>query len=73
MLDSDEKAELVELLSSCDPKHFVSLPAKAPTTRLRHILPFYIPMPKAELFAIWEGQEGLAQGEPVFENGFGRR
>ena len=69
MLDSDEKAELVELLSSCDPKHFVSLPAKVPTTRLRHILPFYIPMPKAELFAIWEGQEGIAQGEPVLETG----
>ena len=71
MLDSDEKAELVELLSSCDPKHFVSLPAKAATTRLRHILPFYIPMPKAELFAIWEGQEGLAQGRTCVRNGFG--
>ena len=68
-LDSDERAELVELLSSCDPKHFVSLPAKASTTRLRHILPFYVPIPKADLFAIWEGQAGLAQEEPVFETG----
>lgn len=68
-LDSDEKAELVELLSSCDPKHFVSLPAKASTTRLRHILPFYVPIPKADLFAIWEGQAGAAQEEPVVETG----
>ena len=68
-LDSDEKAELVELLSSCDPKHFVSLPAKASTTKLRHILPFYVPIPKADLFAIWEGQAGSAQEEPVVETG----
>ena len=68
-LDSDEKAELVELLSSCDPKHFVNLPAKASTTRLRHILPFYVPIPKADLFAIWEGQAGPAQEEPVVETG----
>ena len=68
-LDSDEKAELVELLSSCDPKHFVSLPAKASTTRLRHILPFYVPIPKADLFAIWEGQAGQVQEEPGFEAG----
>lgn len=68
-LDSDEKAELVELLSSCDPKHFVSLPAKASTTRLRHILPFYVPIPKADLFAIWEGQAGAPQEEPVVETG----
>ena len=68
-LDSDEKAELIELLSSCDPRHFVNLPAKATTTRLKRILPFYTPMPKPELFAIWEDQDGLARGEPVFETG----
>ena len=68
-LDSDEKAELIELLSSCDPRHFVNLPAKATTTRLKRILPFYVPMPKPELFAIWEDQDGLARGEPVFETG----
>ena len=68
-LDSDEKAELIELLSSCDPRHFVSLPAKATTTRLKRVLPFYVPMPKAELFAIWEDQDELARREPVFEAG----
>ena len=68
-LDSDEKAELIELLSSCDPRHIVNLPAKATTTRLKHILPFYVPMPKAELFAIWEDQDELARGESVFETG----
>ena len=68
-LDSDEKAEIIELLSSCDPRHFVSLPAKATTTRLKRVLPFYVPMPKPELFAIWEDQDWLARREPVFEAG----
>lgn len=68
-LDNHEKAELIELLSSCDPRHFVNLPAKATTTRLRRILPFYVPMPKPELFAIWEDQNGLARHEPTFETG----
>lgn len=66
-LNNDEKAELIELLSSCDPRHFVDLPAKATTTRLRSILPFYVPMPKPALFAIWEGQNGPARPESVFE------
>lgn len=69
LLDREEKAELVELLSSCDPKHFVSLPAKASTTRLRHILPFYVPIPKADLFAIWEGHAEPMQENPVVETG----
>ena len=66
-LDDDEKTELIGLLSSCDPRHFVHLPAKATTTRLRRVLPFYIPMPKPELFAIWEGQNGPARREPLLE------
>ena len=68
-LDDDEKAELIELLSSCDPRHFVHLTAKATTTRLRSVLPFYVPIPKPELFAIWEDQNGPARREPVFEAG----
>ena len=68
-LDSDEKAELIELLSSCGPRDFVGLPAKATTTRLRRILLFYVPMPKAELLTIWEGLGGPEQGNSVFETG----
>ncbi|MDE2839835.1 MAG: radical SAM protein [Chloroflexota bacterium] len=67
-LTSDEKVELVELLSSCGPKHFVSLQGKATTKRLRRILPFYVPVPKSELFAIWEGQKRLAPRQPTFVN-----
>ena len=66
-LDDDEKAELIELLSSCDPRHIVDLPAKATTTRLRRVLPFYVPMPKPELFAIWEDHNWPARREPVFD------
>lgn len=66
-LDSDEKAELLELLSSCDPKHFVNLQREATTARLRRILPFYVPIPKADLFAIWEGQGDSPQEGSVFK------
>ena len=68
-LNDDERAELIELLSSCDPRHFVDLPARATTTRLRSVLPFYVPMPKPELFAIWEDQNAPARPESVFEAG----
>ena len=68
-LNDDERAELIELLSSCDPRHFVDLPDRATTTRLRSVLPFYVPMPKPELFAIWEDQNGPARPESVFEAG----
>jgi len=68
-LDNDERAELVELLSSCDPRYFSSLQAKATTKKLRRILPFYVPMPRHELFTFWDGQDGPVSREPVFEVG----
>ena len=68
-LAGDEKAELIELLSSCDPRYFDSLPAKATTRRLSRILAFYIPMPKNELRAIWERQGPSDQGASVIEIG----
>ena len=68
-LDNNERTELIALLSSCDPKYFINLPAKATTTKLNRILPFYVPMPRPELLAIWEDQGGLVSREPVFEVG----
>ena len=68
-LDTDEKAELVGLLSSCGPRDFVNLPAQATTTRLKNILPFYAPMPQEELSAIWENQNRRTEQNPMFETG----
>jgi hypothetical protein len=53
-LSDSERAELLQLLSSCDPREFVSLPRSTANKRLKRVLPFYVPKPKSELFAIWE-------------------
>jgi hypothetical protein len=53
-LSDSERAELLQLLSSCDPREFVSLPRRTANKRLKRVLPFYVPKPKSELFAIWE-------------------
>lgn len=61
-LSIEERRELVELLSSRDPREFQSLASGASNDRIRAILKFYIPKPKDELFAIWEKQRRLSQG-----------
>jgi hypothetical protein len=53
-LSDSERAELLQLLSSCDPREFVSLPRSTANKRLKRVLPFYVQKPKSELFAIWE-------------------
>lgn len=58
-LNSDERAELVELLSSCSPRGFADLAEKAGTKRLKRILPFYIPLASEEVRAIWTEQRAL--------------
>lgn len=64
-LDDYERRELLELLSSCDPREFTSLTAKATTKAVEHILRFYVPIPKAELFEIWAKQKELLRSEPT--------
>ena len=68
-LDSDERAELIELLSSCNPREFAGLAEKASTKRLRRVLPFYVPIPSEERSAIWAEQRALARGGPALELG----
>jgi hypothetical protein len=63
-LDGYERRELLELLSSCEPREFAGLGAKATSERLRHVLGFYVPVPKADLFKIWERQREIAQLKP---------
>ena len=68
-LDGYEKRELMELLSSCDPREFAGLAEKASTGALKRVLHFYVPLPKEELFAIWARQKELTYGEPTADMG----
>lgn len=68
-LDGYERRELMELLSSCDPRGFSDLVGKATTTALKQVLRFYVPLPKEELFAIWAKQKELTRGEPTADMG----
>lgn len=62
-LDVNDRAELLTLLSSVDPRDIVLLPKSATNDRVRDVLPFYIPKPKAELFEIWRKQRELLEAE----------
>lgn len=62
-LDGYERRELMELLSSCDPRQFSALAEQATTMALKRVLRFYVPLPKEELFAIWAKQKELTRGE----------
>ncbi len=67
-LDAQERAELLTLLSSCDPREFGALVDKSSNERVRRVLPFYIPKPKSHLFDIWARQKALAKGEAESES-----
>lgn len=52
-LSEADRTDLLELLSSCDPREFSDLAVKTTNKALKAVLPFYIPKPKSELFKIW--------------------
>ncbi len=60
-LDSSERGELLALLSSCDPRDFAGLTTLATTPKVKRILHFYVPLPKARLFEIWAIQKQLTK------------
>ncbi len=62
-LDAYDRAELLGLLSSTDPRNFGSLAELATTAAVREVLPFYVPKPKDELFGIWARQKAMTRGE----------
>ena len=63
-LDGFERRELMELLSSCDPRLFAALSPRATTSAVARILRFYVPIPKAELFAIWASKRDATPVRP---------
>ena len=68
-LADHERAELIELLSSCEPREFAGLASRATTSALKQILRFYVPVPKDELFAIWAKQKELTRRETTTDIG----
>ncbi|HEX7929331.1 MAG TPA: radical SAM protein [Sphingomicrobium sp.] len=62
-LDAADRAELLSLLSSTDPRHFSSLADRATSRAVQAVLPFYVPKPKEELFDIWARQKAMTAGE----------
>jgi hypothetical protein len=59
-LSTDERGELLGLLSSCDPRQFRGLGHKASSAGVKRILPFYIPLSKAAEAEIWSVRRGNA-------------
>jgi hypothetical protein len=60
-LSGAERAELLVLLSSCDPREYRSLLNRASTKALQRILKYYPPLEKGKAEYIWERQRTLAQ------------
>jgi hypothetical protein len=58
-LSSSDKAELLSLLSSVDPRNIVHLPKQTPNSRLRKILRFYQPISKETEERIWTLQRTI--------------
>lgn len=66
-LSDSQRAELVRLLSSVDPREFPSLRDKCDDSQLVGILEHYVPIPKSEERVIWaKVKEARAKG-PVVE------
>jgi hypothetical protein len=75
-LTSNERLELLHLLSSCDPRDYVYLGFRATGEAVKKILHFYVPMSKDDLYLIWKQErpalsiiEGLADDERVEDAG----
>ncbi len=68
-LSGYERAELIELLSSCNPREFTGLSNQATTTALKRVLQFYVPLSREELFEIWEKQKEIKQDEAITDMG----
>jgi hypothetical protein len=77
-LTETDRAELLGLLSSCDPRHFHKLRDDADSNALRAVLPFYVPRPKEQWLGVWQSKRaamseevnrGLAEDERVEDAG----
>ncbi len=63
-LSASQKAKLLELLSSCDPRHFVRLAGMTMDSHLKNALRFYIPLSKEAEALIWAKQKARRYDSP---------
>jgi hypothetical protein len=63
-LSDTDRAELLALLSSRDPREFTSLGAETSNQAIKDILPFYIPKAKDDLFKIWDRNKAKVVAAP---------
>ena len=68
-LDAGERGELLEALSSCDPREFALLPGLASSPHVARVLRFYVPVPKQEQVAIWARQKEAARNRAYADLG----
>jgi hypothetical protein len=61
--DAAERAELLTLLSSCDPKDICNLPKGTTNGKIKALLRFYVPKTKEVLFKIWAEQKKMGRVE----------
>src|SRR5207249_4545828 len=67
-LTSSQKAELLNLLSSRDPRKFIDLPSLTRDPQLRNTLKFYVPISKEEEATIWAKQKARVAESEVPED-----
>ncbi len=58
-LTAEDRAELLTLLSSCDPRDFKQLPAATASKTIKRVLRHYVPISKDRLKEIWALQKSL--------------
>jgi hypothetical protein len=61
-LSTDEKRQLLSLLSSTDPRHFVHLPKQTTNPKIRRVLGFYVPLSEEEEIRIWARNRANTEG-----------
>lgn len=64
-LTPDDRAELMTLLSSRDPREFHTLAGHTDNAAIRNVLPFYKPRSKEELYRIWSRQKARGGSRSV--------
>ncbi|HYK01806.1 MAG TPA: radical SAM protein [Thermoanaerobaculia bacterium] len=67
-LSESDRAELIALLSSCDPRDFRLLPKKATSSAVKRILPFYVPISKDAEVAIWAERRAQSAAPSVADD-----
>ncbi|HTE39638.1 MAG TPA: hypothetical protein VK629_02340 [Steroidobacteraceae bacterium] len=64
-LTPEDRVELLQLLSSCDPKDFPTLSKHAANRKLKSVLPFYVLRPKDEMSKLWSTRRAVDPAEVV--------